>query len=187
VRTTGLLLVEPYGSERPAAPARGDLQALNGLEVGGELVGWEAAGGPVEAEDAVPTALEAVGGEGGRDGKFARPLVKGPVAAEDSGAGYHELGADEEAIVVGSGGAEDLLMEIVEGEFVAFGIFAPRNKEATPTGVVGIGKKAKPVEIRNVFVSVDKGPEALVQIRRVIEGMSLNKDGGIGQRFVALG
>ena len=43
------------------------------------------------------------------------------------------------------------------------------------------------MKIRNVFVSVDKGPETLVQIRRVIERMALNKDGGIGQRVVALG
>jgi hypothetical protein len=89
-------------------------------------------------------------------------VVEGRISAAGGVPGHDELGADEEAIVVGSGGAEDLLMELVEGEFVAFGIFAPRNKKAASTGVVGVGKEAKPMEIRNVFVSVDKGPEALV-------------------------
>ena len=165
----------------------GGLQAFDGFEVGGELVGWEAAGGAFGGEDAVPAAFETMGGEGHGGGEVAGAFVESAIAAQGGFAGYDELGTDEEAVGFGSGRPEDLLMELVEREFVAFGIFAPRNKEAASTGVVGIGEEAKPMKIRNFFVSVDKGPEALVQIRCVIEGMSLNKDGGIGQRVVALG
>ena len=82
------------------------MQAFDGFEVGGELSAGDAGGGPVGAEDAVPAAFEAVRGEGGRDGEIAGVPIKGRIASVGGGAGDDELGADEEPVGCGSGGAE---------------------------------------------------------------------------------
>lgn len=62
--------------------------------------------GAVGLEDAVPAALETVGGEGEGGGEVAGLAVKGDPAAVGRGAGQGELGADEEAVGWGPGGAE---------------------------------------------------------------------------------
>jgi len=84
----------------------GDLQAFDGFEVGGGLVGVGAGGGAVGGEDAVPAAFEAVGGEGEGGGEVAGLCVKAGGAAVGGQAGDDELGADEEAVGRGTGGAE---------------------------------------------------------------------------------
>ena len=80
-----------------------------------------------------------------------------------------------------------MLMEFVEGEFMAFGVFAPGNEEAASACVVGVGEKTQPMEVRDAERVLGKGAENFVKIRRVVEGAALDENRGVGEALVALG
>jgi hypothetical protein len=128
-----------------------------------------------------------VGSEGFGTGKMAGAVVEGVVAAVGGGSGDNELGSDEEAVRCGSGCAEDLLMEFLERKFGALGIFAPWDKEAATAGVIGVGKKAKPVEVGHCEGFVRERAEDSVQVGGVVERVALDEDGDVGERVVPLG
>ena len=79
-----------------------------------------------------------------------------------------------------------MLMEFVEGEFMAFGVFAPWNEEAAAAGVVGVGEKTQPMEVRDAQRVFGKGAENLMKIRRVVEGVALDEDCDVGETVVSL-
>ena len=79
-----------------------------------------------------------------------------------------------------------MLMEFVEGEFVAFGVFAPGNEEAASACVVGVGEKTQPMEVRDAERAFGEGTENLMKIRRVVEGATLDEDRDVGEVVVSL-
>jgi uncharacterized protein YaiE (UPF0345 family) len=151
------------------------------------LIVGEPPGSPIGGKEPVPAAFEAVGSEGVAGREVAGAFIKRAVTAVGGVAGDNELGANEEAIGVGPGCAEDLLVEVVEGKFVAFGVFAPRNKKASAARVVGVGKKAKPMKVRNGERAFGKGTKNLVKVRGVVKGVALDEDRDVGEVVVFLG
>jgi uncharacterized protein YaiE (UPF0345 family) len=151
------------------------------------LIGGETPGSPIGGKEPIPAAFEAVGSEGVAGREVAGAFIKRAVTAAGGVAGDDELGADEEAIGVGPGCAEDLLVEVVEREFVAFGVFAPRNKKASAARVVGVGKEAKPVKVRDGERAFGEGTENLVKVRGVVKGVALDEDRYVGEVVVFLG
>jgi hypothetical protein len=151
------------------------------------LIGGEPPGSPIGGKEPIPAAFEAVGGEEVAGREVAGAFIKRAVTAAGGVAGDDELGADEEAIGVGPGCAEDLLVEVVEREFVAFGVFAPRNKKASAARVVGVGKEAKPVKVRDGERAFGEGTENLVKVRGVVKGVALDEDRYVGEVVVFLG
>ena len=151
------------------------------------MIVGEPPGSPIGGKEPIPAAFEAVGSEGVAGREVAGAFIKRAVTAAGSVAGDDELGADEEAIGVGPGCAEDLLVEVVEREFVAFGVFAPRNKKASAARVVGVGKEAKPVKVRDGERAFGEGTENLVKVRGVVKGVALDEDCYVGEVVVFLG
>ena len=80
-----------------------------------------------------------------------------------------------------------MLVEAVELEFVALGVFAPRDEKAAAAGVVGVGEEAEPVEIGDGFGAFGQGAEKFVDVGGVVEGVALDEDGQVGEGVVALG
>jgi hypothetical protein len=163
------------------------LQAFDRLKVGGQLIVGEPPGSPIGGKEPIPAAFEAVGSEGVAGREVACAVIKCAVTAVGGVAGDNELGANEEAIAVGPCFAEDLLVEVVEGKFVAFGVFAPRDKKASAARVVGVGKKAKPMKVRNGERAFGEGTENLVKVRGVVKGVALDEDRDVGEVVVFLG
>ena len=79
-----------------------------------------------------------------------------------------------------------MLMDFVEGEFVAFGVFAPGNEEAASARVVGVGEETQPMEVRDAERVFGEGAENLMKIRRVVEGVTLDEDCDVGETVVSL-
>ncbi len=79
------------------------------------MVIGETPGSPIGGKEPIPAAFEAVGREGVAGREVACAVIKCVVTAVGGVAGDDELGANEEAIVVGPCFAEDLLVEVVEG------------------------------------------------------------------------
>lgn len=137
-------------------------EALDRFEIGRELVGGQASGGSIATEDTVPAPLEAVRGEGEARGDVCRFPIEFPWAEVSGGSGHGELCANKKAVSVRSRFAEEFAMKVLELELLSFRVFAPRNKESSAAGIVRVGQKAKPVEIRGRSGAFGVGPELLV-------------------------
>ena len=78
-------------------------------------------------------------------------------------------------------------MEAVELQFMAIRVLAPRHEKAVPSGIVGVGKEAEPVEIVDRQGAFGQCAQGFVEVGGVIKGVALNKDRDTGEGLVTFG
>ena len=163
------------------------MKAFDRFEIGGRLARGHATGRSVRPENAVPAAFKTVRSKGKTSGEIPGAAVEIRRLAPDSGAGHGELGADEKAIGCRAGNSKQLPMEGVELQFLAFGVFGPRNEKAAAARVVGIGEEAEPVEVGDRHVAFSQVAEKFVEVGSVVEGAALDENGHVGEGIAAFG
>ena len=75
----------------------------------------------------------------------------------------------------------------MELQFVAIRVLAPRDKKAAPSGIVGVGKEAEPVEIVDRQGAFGQCAEGFVEVGRVIKGVALHENRKGGEGLVTFG
>jgi hypothetical protein len=79
------------------------------------------------------------------------------------------------------------LVEVVELQFMAIRVLAPRDEKAAPSGIVSVGEEAEPVELVDRQAAFGQCAEGFVQVGGVIKGVALNEDRDIGEGLVTFG
>jgi len=100
--------------------------------------------------------------------------------------GHGKLRTGEEAVNRRSVLREQSLMEFIHAQFVTLRILAPRHKETSTARVIGIGQKSQPVEVVHGLPAFGQSTQPVVQVWRMIEGMTLDEDGETGEVIVSL-
>lgn len=159
-------------------------ETSNRLEIGGELPGGKTSVRAIAFKNAIPTALEAMRGEGKVHSKAFRMLVKCARPAMHRLPGHGKLGPGEKAVGIRAAASEQAAMKFVEPKFVSPGILAPWNEQPPSARVIRVGKKSQPVKITDFPRVIRQCAEALVKIRRMIKRVSLDKNRDVRKRVI---
>lgn len=115
-----------------------------------------------------------------------RPPVERGLPAVCGLAGDGKLGACKKAVLVRSGGAEQIAVKAPEFKFATFRILAPRNKKSPSTRVVGVCQKSEPMEPADTKAARSDRAELPVKIRGVVERVALHEDSHVGHAAITL-